>query len=82
MPKDGREKMGNAWILFLLSFSKIAMLYLLMQTTAPDPYRSDRYHIYEVVVCDMVTYIQNMRACLVRSYFSYCLTTLWLALQI
>lgn len=82
LPRDKREKMGNIGIHFLLSFSKVAILYCIIKTIPPNADPETKPYVYEIVIRDLIIYILNVRACLIRSYFSYCLTTLWLFLQI
>lgn len=83
LPNNGKgERMGSIKIHFILNFTRVTILCLLMRTMSSDTYRSRRPYVYEIAVRDLVIYILNIRACLIKSYFSYCLTTLWLILQI
>lgn len=80
--KSRTKNMGSLKINFILSFSKIAILYLLMKTMPTDAPSGARPRVYEVVVRDLSIFILNLRAYLVSSYFTYFLTTIWLFVQL
>lgn len=80
--KGERKNMGSMRINFALSFSKIALLYLVMKTMCARSWCTTKPHIYEIVIRDLIIFALNMRGYLISSYFTYLLTTIWIFLQL
>lgn len=79
--KSRDKHMGSLTINFILSFCKIAILYLLMKTMPANSFNTSKPHVYEVVIRDLGIFILNLRGYLISSYFTYFLTTIWLFVQ-
>lgn len=74
--------MGSLVMHMFFCFCKVAALGVIMYSMPMHNKNHKCMCIYEIVVRDLIIYGLNVRAYFKYSYFSYCLTTLILVLQI